>query len=153
MAVLPSTARTHIALDTLVTRARGGAQLRPDRPVDRRPAPTSLAELERAARRAPHPHSLPDITHVSTSRSDAASLASFTSPRQDAPTSISLLITVSTCECGASYRTPNASALVHYGPDKSIHFRRASLPPLPASVARIIREANVTVPFCEACFA
>lgn len=71
---------------------------------------------------------------------------------RDTPEALILVITTSHCECGASYRSPQPQVLVRYAKfQNSVHYRRETARAFLA-LPREIKEHEVTVPFCEACF-
>lgn len=136
MAVLP--VRPALSLDTLVARAKA-AQSAPRRPAPQatpRPAPRSLADLERAS-------SL-------TARDPSAPL--YTAPPTP-PTALALWITICTCTCGHVTRNAPMYALIKYTENAhSVHYTRSDLDAGHLDLPREIHEKHVRVPFCEACF-
>jgi hypothetical protein len=134
MAQLP--ARQFISLDTLVTRARGGAKLTPSPSAEfnsrPRPVPRTLADLERAS-----------------------SLANRFVRPPTPPSALVLWVTVATCDCGRVHRQAAPHVLLRYSENEhSFHLRRAdtALDAAALALPREVREKSVSVPFCEECF-
>lgn len=96
-----------------------------------RPAPRTLAELERSA-----------------------SLASAIPFADNPPRALTLVTTTATCECGRSYTMPNRAVLVRFdkqGLSNAVHYDRQHLPQY-AHLPRERKTVHINVPFCEECF-
>jgi hypothetical protein len=134
-------ARQFISLDTLVTRARGGAKVlaksSPSAEFDsrpaRRPLPRTLADLER----------------------DSSIANRFVRPPTP-PSALVMWVLVATCDnCASVHRLPPQSILIRYGENEhSFHFKRAdaALGETALALPREVREKPITLPFCEGCF-
>lgn len=123
-------------LDTLVARARAVQSVRApsaSKPKPPRPAPSTLAELERA--------------------SSLGSLQPHPAPELAKPTALALWITIRRCACGSVTRCPPDYALAKYAANEhSFHYTRSGLESVPADLPRELREKEVAIPFCEECF-
>lgn len=121
-------AAQHISLDTLIARARPAA--RPaSTPKPLRPAPRPLADLERAS-----------------------SIANAPPQPATTPIALALWITVRRCACGSVTRCPPDYVLVKYEANAhSVHYHRSDLRAF-AHLPREIREKEVNIAVCEACF-
>lgn len=151
MTVRPAIAPpTPISLDALLTRASGGPARQPSAPIPRHRPPAEGRSSQRQALPGRSLDELYSFDNGAIVHQFGATSARYTplSP----PTALVLLTTVATCECGLVHRLPNASVFLRYGNDKSIHFRRASLPEIPEGLPRLRQEHNLTVPYCEGCF-
>lgn len=133
MAVLP--ARPAFTLDTLVARARAVRSAPATRSSPTPARPKTPAELEAAPR-------------LSSAAAEPA-----TPLILNPPVAVALWITIRRCACGTVTRCPPDYALLKYTPNAhSIHWSRADLNDY-AHLPRELREKEVAIPFCEACFA
>lgn len=136
MTVLTASPPT-LTLDTLVARARAVRSAPAPRPSSRpkpiAPAQSTLADLERA--------------------SSLGSPPSHPTAAPAAPVALALWITIRRCACGSVTRCPPDYALAKYAANEhSFHYSRSGLESLPADLPRELREKEVAIPFCEACF-
>lgn len=127
-------ARQFISLDALVTRAKYSPPRRstPATPTPR-PAPRTLADIERASSIAVAPPARPPTP----------------------PSALALWITIATCTCGRVHRWPSTSVLIKYAENEhSFHYARddAALATLPSDLPRELREKPIRIPYCEECF-
>jgi hypothetical protein len=156
MATLPNTARRPIPLDVLLARhapARPASGPKPH--PAHRPAPATLAELERRASLAPRAFgddsSAPLDTRDTAERSEGGSapLAPDT-----AAVALVLCLTRASCTCGRTYTYPNRAVLVRFdraGLSNAVHYARGTLSQY-ATLPRERKTLEIEIPYCDECF-
>jgi hypothetical protein len=165
MATLPNTARRSIPLDVLLARhapARPASGPKPH--PAHRPAPATLAELERRASLAPRAFgddssersSAPLDTRDTAERSEGGSapLAPASLAPDTAAVALVLCLTRASCACGRTYTYPNRAVLVRFdraGLSNAVHYARGTLSQY-ADLPRERKTLDIEIPYCDECF-
>jgi hypothetical protein len=141
MPTLP--ARQPIALATLLQR---------NAKPPRRTADAIAQRVTHRALAAPRP--LADLERDSSLTAKDATAPLFVRPPTP-PSALALWVTVATCACGRVHRLPPTTVLIKYAENEhSVHYKRddAAVAALPTDLPREVREKQISIPFCEACF-
>jgi hypothetical protein len=154
MATLPNTARRPIPLDVLLARhapARPASGPKPH--PAHRPAPATLADLERRASLAPRAFGDDSPERNTTERSEGGSTA--LAPASDtAAVALVLCLTRASCACGRTYTYPNRAVLVRFdraGLSNAVHYARGTLSQY-ADLPRERKTLDIEIPYCDECF-
>jgi hypothetical protein len=151
MATLPNTARRPIPLDVLL--ARHAAPARPASAPRTRPAPATLADLERRASLAPRAFGDDSPERAERSEGGSTALAPALAPDTTA-VALVLCLTRASCACGRVYTYPNRAVLVRFdkqGLSNAVHYARGTLSQY-ADLPRERKTLDIEIPYCDECF-